>query len=197
MSSGGERRERERLGSWGWLGCFAARNTLHYTVGVVYKRLFFFSLASCYPLPLFHRHTALLCHPFLPRVYLSFSFPSFSSGGRADMPASLWDRIEGMGIAGGNVQDSLGWLVSSFFPFLLLLLFFLRNYRKLVPWRGRFVIRLILSRERCVRERDGELERGERRIDVGWEYKRQTSSRLVHECFNLGGTWGEEKAFSF
>lgn len=28
----------------GWIGCFAARNILHYTMGVVYKRLFFFSL---------------------------------------------------------------------------------------------------------------------------------------------------------
>lgn len=30
---------------WGWIGCFAARNILHYTMGVVYKRLFFFSLS--------------------------------------------------------------------------------------------------------------------------------------------------------
>ena len=54
----------------GWLGCFAARNTLHYTVGVVYKRLFFFSLACLQPPP---RHSFLLsCLPFFlfPHLFL-------------------------------------------------------------------------------------------------------------------------------
>ena len=50
----------------GWLGCFAARNTLHYTVGVVYKRLFFFSLASRYPPP-----------PLAALLFLVFTFLSF------------------------------------------------------------------------------------------------------------------------
>lgn len=37
----------------------------------------------------------------------------------------------------------------------------------------------------------------ERKIDVGREYKRQTSSRLVRECFNLEGTRTEEKSIFF
>lgn len=39
--------------------------------------------------------------------------------------------------------------------------------------------------------------RRERKIDVGREYKRQTSSRLVRECFNLEGTRTEEKSIFF
>lgn len=60
---------------WGWIGCFAARNILHYTMGVVYKRLFFFSLSfSLFSLSLFPSITLSLSH------FLSFScpFPSVS-----------------------------------------------------------------------------------------------------------------------
>lgn len=86
----------------GWLGCFAARNTLHYTVGVVYKRLFFFSLACLQPPPAI---------PFFSRVYLSFSPPpSFSSGGHVDVPASLWEE----GLRGGDVTSRKAQPDSSF-----------------------------------------------------------------------------------
>lgn len=165
---------RRGLARGWWLGCFAARNTLHYTVGVVYKRLFFFSLACLQPPP-----PAI---PFFSRVYLSFSPPSFSSGGHVDVPASLWEegsrgRRGGGGVTSRKAQPdssrffflSFLFLVSPiyFFPSssfshtpslppcaaTVVLCFappsflFLRNYRKLVPWRGRFVIRLILSRD--------------------------------------------------
>lgn len=86
---------RRGLARGWWLGCFAARNTLHYTVGVVYKRLFFFSLACLQPPP-----PAI---PFFSRVYLSFSPPSFFSGGHVDVPASLWEEgSRGRGGGGGG-----------------------------------------------------------------------------------------------
>lgn len=69
---------KERVGR-GWSGCFAVRNTLHYTVGVVYKRLFFFSLAPPPPL------AALFSFVF---TFLPSSI-FFFSGGHVDVPASL------------------------------------------------------------------------------------------------------------
>ena len=43
----------------------------------------------------------------------------------------------------------------------------------------------------------GKQRRQQRKIDVEWEYKRQTSSRVVRECFNLGGIRAGEKSIFF
>lgn len=166
----------------------------------------YFSFLS--PRSPFHPLAAsLLRHFFLLRVYLS-SLPHLSLSEATSTCQQVSESIsrgerKGTSLAEGNVQKS--WLLA-LFPFLSLPpppppARFLRNYGKLVPWWARFVICLILSRGRYARERDGKRERGERKIDVGapgeGQYKRQTSSRLVRECFNLGRPWREEKSIFF
>ena len=119
------------------------------------------------------------CLPFLLSLFHLFLLEATSTCQQVSESVS-----RGMSVAGGNVQKSSDLLrapspssSSSSSPFYFppfytrpCLLYsstsflFLRNYRKLVPWRGRFVIRLILSQA---------AERGrEREEDGGKEDRR-------------------------
>ena len=125
------------------------------------------------------------------------------------MPASLWEHLRGreMSVARGNVQKSFGWLYASSTSSSSSSSFYLRPSISFLRPSSVFCflrpplfekLRKISSMTRSLRYpthlvANGKQRRRQRKTDVGWEYKRQTSSRVVRECFNLGGNPGRGK----